>query len=129
MLLDSRVCGSSKLPSLNVPSRGDRFEPPWNAKWRGPARCEWASAKVGGWWAVAESRRCTMEPVGILLATFRHASSTILRKIGLSSLAAGGHELTPYFDQAYGCQMLQWQRDGSYRRRLVASLRSRRTYF
>jgi hypothetical protein len=77
--------------------------------------------EVGGW-AVAEGRRRTIEPVGILLATygllellgsclgvamatFRHASSTILRKIGLASLAAGGVELTPYFDPSYGCHM------------------------
>ena len=77
--------------------------------------------EVGGW-AVAESHRRTMEPVGILLATygllellggcvgvamatFRHASSTILRKIGLSSLAADGVELAPYFDPNYGCDM------------------------
>jgi hypothetical protein len=77
--------------------------------------------EVGGW-AVEESHRRTLEPVGILLATygllellggcvgvatatFRHASSTILRKIGLSSLGAGGVELEPYFDPSYGCQM------------------------
>jgi hypothetical protein len=77
--------------------------------------------EVGGW-AVAESHRRTLEPVGILLATygllellggclgvatatFRHSSSTILRKIGLSSLLAQGEELKPYFDPAYGCQM------------------------
>ncbi len=77
--------------------------------------------EVGGW-AVAASHRRTLEPVGILLATygllellggcvgvatatFRHASSTILRKIGLSSLVAEGIELEPYFDPSYGCQM------------------------
>jgi hypothetical protein len=77
--------------------------------------------EVGGW-AVAESHRRTLEPVGILLATYgllellggcigvatatcRHASSSILRKIGLSSLICDGVELTPYFDSAYGCQM------------------------
>jgi hypothetical protein len=77
--------------------------------------------EVGGW-AVAESHRRTLESVGILLATygllellggclgvatatFRHASSTILRKIGLSSLAVGGVELEPYFDPYYACQM------------------------
>jgi hypothetical protein len=77
--------------------------------------------EVGGW-AVAESHRRTMEPVGIPLATygllellggcvgvamatFRHASFTILRKIGLSSLAADGMELTSYFDRSHGCEM------------------------
>jgi hypothetical protein len=77
--------------------------------------------EVGGW-AVAESHRRTLEPVGILLptygllellggclgvatATFRHASSTILRKIGLASLVAGGVDLKPYFDPHYGCHM------------------------
>jgi len=77
--------------------------------------------EVGGW-AVAEAHRCTMEPLRIILATygllrllggalgvatatFRHSSAPILRRIGLSSLVAGGHELPPYFDPNYGCQM------------------------
>ena len=77
--------------------------------------------EVGGW-AVAESHRWTMEPLRIILATygllqlrggcagvatatFRHGSATILRRIGLSSLADDGAELPPYYDPQYGCQM------------------------
>jgi hypothetical protein len=77
--------------------------------------------EVGGW-AVAEAHRCTVEPlrvilatygllrllggaIGVATATFRHGSAPILRRIGLTSLAAGGRELPPYFDPHYGCQM------------------------
>jgi hypothetical protein len=103
------------------PEQGSRFQ---NAVEREMARARqmrMGFGEVGGW-AVAETHRRTLEPVGILLATygllellggcigvatatFRHASSAILRKIGLSSLAAEGVELTPYFDPSYGCQM------------------------
>ena len=77
--------------------------------------------EVGGW-AVAEDRRCTLEPLRIILATygllellggctgvatatFRHCSATILRRIGLASLCADGVALPPYFDPHYGCEM------------------------
>jgi hypothetical protein len=86
--------------------------------------------EVGGW-AVAEGRRLTLEAIGILLATygllellggcmgvatatFRHSSATILRKIGLSSLDAGGVELQPYFDPSYGCEMEVLQFDSRF---------------
>lgn len=77
--------------------------------------------EVGGW-AVAESHRWTVEPLRIILATygllellggcsgvatatFRHSSAMILRRIGLSSIVAGGAEVPPYYDPAYRCQM------------------------
>jgi hypothetical protein len=77
--------------------------------------------EVGGW-AVAEEHRGTLEPLRIILAaygllellggcsgvataTFRHGSAPILRRIGLSSLAAAGRELPPYFDPTYACEM------------------------
>jgi len=77
--------------------------------------------EVGGW-AVAEAHRWTVEPLrvvlatygllqlrggcaGVATATFRHGSSAILRRIGLSSLDYGGMELPPYFDHRYGCEM------------------------
>jgi hypothetical protein len=77
--------------------------------------------EMGGW-AVAEERRLTPEPLRLVLATcallqalggcagvatasFRHHSSTILRRIGLTSLLANGVELPPYYDPAYRCQM------------------------
>jgi hypothetical protein len=77
--------------------------------------------EVGGW-AVAEDRRGTREPLRIVLATyglleilggctgvatatFRHHSTSMLRRIGLTSLCIDGVELPPYFDPNYGCQM------------------------
>ena len=76
---------------------------------------------VGGWAAAADHRR-TLEPVAIILAmygllellggclgvataTFRHHSSTMLRKIGLNPLNWSGDALPPYYDPKYGCQM------------------------
>jgi hypothetical protein len=83
--------------------------------------------EVGGW-AVAEEHRWTTEPLRIILATygllellgscagvatatFRHSSSRILRKIGLTALTVGGEELPPYQDNQYGCQMQALQFD------------------
>lgn len=77
--------------------------------------------EVGGW-AVSEDHRWTMEPLRIILATygllellggctgvatatFRHSSAAILRRIGLSSIAAGGEEIPPYYDPNYRCEM------------------------
>lgn len=77
--------------------------------------------EVGGW-AVAEDRRGTIEALRIILATcglleilggctgvatatFRHQSTTILRRLGLTPLCIDGVELPPYFDESYGCQM------------------------
>jgi hypothetical protein len=39
------------------------------------------------------------------MATFRHSSAMILRRIGLTSMMADGQELPPYFDPHYNCQM------------------------
>ena len=106
---------------VQCPEQGGRFRSAVEWEMARARQMRMGFGEVGGW-AVAETHRRTLEPVGILLATygllellggcigvatatFRHASSAILRKIGLSSLAAGGTELTPYFDPAYGCQM------------------------
>jgi hypothetical protein len=76
---------------------------------------------VGGW-AVSKEHRRTMEPTGIVLATYallellggcvgiatatqRHHAAGILRKIGLSPLSWRGVELSSYFDPKYGCEM------------------------
>jgi hypothetical protein len=105
----------------SCPEQGNRFRNAVEREMIRARQMRLGFGEVGGW-AVAETHRRTMEPVGILLATygllellggcigvatatFRHASSTILRKIGLSSLAAGGVELAPYYDPSYGCQM------------------------
>jgi len=77
--------------------------------------------EVGGW-AVSPDRRGSLEALRIILATygllellggctgvatatFRHHSSTILRRIGLTSLCLDGVPLPPYFDPHYGCEM------------------------
>jgi hypothetical protein len=112
------------------PEQGHRFRSAVEREMVRARQMRMGFGEVGGW-AVAESHRRTMEPVGILLATygllellggclgvatatFRHASSTILRKIGLASLAAGGVELTPYFDPSYGCHMEVLQFDSRF---------------
>jgi hypothetical protein len=78
-------------------------------------------AEVGGW-AVSEQGRCTSEGLvlalagyslgricggclGITTATVRHCSSSILRRLGGSPLAAGGTPVPSYFDPRYGCEM------------------------
>jgi hypothetical protein len=78
-------------------------------------------AEVGGW-AVSERSRCTSEGLvlalagyslgricggclGITTATVRHCSSSILRRLGGSPLAADGAPVPSYFDSRYGCEM------------------------
>lgn len=80
-----------------------------------------AIAEVGGW-ALAEELRHTREALRIALAsyalahalgeclgigtaTWRHASSSILRRIGGRPLQVAGIELPAYFDSSYACQM------------------------
>ena len=78
-------------------------------------------AEVGGW-AVAEDYRWTPEALriilaayslgellggrcGVAMATFRHSSAMILRRIGLTAMMADDQELPPYYDPHYHCQM------------------------
>ena len=78
-------------------------------------------AEVGGW-AVSEQSRCTSEGLvlalagyslgricggclGITTATVRHCSSSILRRLGGSPLAADGAPVPSYYDPRYGCEM------------------------
>ncbi len=78
-------------------------------------------AEVGGW-AVSERSRCTSEGLvlalagyslgricgdclGITTATVRHCSSSILRRLGGSPLAADGAPVPSYYDPRYGCEM------------------------
>lgn len=80
-----------------------------------------AYAEVGGW-AVAPEGRCTSEglllalgayslgrllggALGMTTATVRHASSSILRRLGGSSLEVDNTIIPPYFDSNYGCMM------------------------
>jgi len=86
--------------------------------------------EVGGW-AVAESRRCTTDPlkmvlaacalfrllggcIGLATATVRHGSAAILRRIGLMPLTVVGAEVPPYFDPQYGCEMEALRYDSDY---------------
>jgi hypothetical protein len=43
--------------------------------------------------------------LGITTATVRHSSSTILRRLGGSHLAAAGQTVPAYFDPRYNCEM------------------------
>jgi hypothetical protein len=78
-------------------------------------------AEVGGW-AVAKESRCTAEglllalaayslgrafggSLGLTTATVRHSSSTILRRLGGSSLQSGDVVIPSYFDPNYQCEM------------------------
>lgn len=51
--------------------------------------------------------------IGITAATTRHSSSSILRRIGGQSLAAGGAELPSYYDPNYRCEMSVLRFDSS----------------
>lgn len=104
-----------------------------DAEWREPLskavdselararRNDMTYAEVGGW-AVTKESRCTSEglllaltayslgrmlggALGITTATVRHSSSTILRRIGGSSLEADGEAIPSYYDPKYGCEM------------------------
>lgn len=78
-------------------------------------------AEVGGW-AVAEKSRCTSEglvlalagyslgrvlggALGVTMATVRHCSSSILRRLGGSALNVGDHIIPSYYDPRYKCDM------------------------
>lgn len=78
-------------------------------------------AELGGW-AIASESRCTSEGLLLALATYslsrilggalgmtnatvRHASATILKRLGGSPLEADGITIPPYFDPRYGCEM------------------------
>lgn len=101
----------------------------WGAAFRKAVEAELQQARqrnvsyveVGGW-AIAPERRCTMEAartalatyslsrilggcLGITTATVRHASSTLLRRIGGSPLHTDGGELPSYYDPQYTCAM------------------------
>ncbi|MDR3702204.1 MAG: hypothetical protein P4L56_21335 [Candidatus Sulfopaludibacter sp.] len=88
----------------------------------GVARLRQVSYVEVGGWAVAPEYRFSTEALrtalatyalarnlggclGITTATVRHASSSILRKIGGSSLQWDGKELPAYYDPQYRCEM------------------------
>ncbi len=78
-------------------------------------------AEIGGW-AVAPEHRCKSEglllalaayslgraaggALGLTTATVRHASSTILRRIGGSQLMSNDGPVPSYYDPRYKCEM------------------------
>ncbi len=78
-------------------------------------------AEVGGW-AVAPEHRCKSEglllalaayslgrisggALGLTTATVRHASSTILQRLGGSHLTSADGPVPAYFDPRYNCEM------------------------
>jgi len=78
-------------------------------------------AELGGWALLEENRhrgaalRISLNVYGLMkllggalattTATFRHRSSTILRKMGGYGLLNGGEELPSYYDPQYECEM------------------------
>jgi len=111
-----RHAALTECPKLGRPFRGAVEEGMRRAR-----RMRMGFGEVGGW-AVSEDHRWTIEPLRIILATygllellggcagvatatFRHSSAMILRRIGLSSIEAGGEEIPPYYDPHYHCQM------------------------
>jgi hypothetical protein len=87
-------------------------------------------SELGGW-AVAPSRRNTGEglvlalaayslgrafggALGLTTATVRHASSTILRRLGGASLEADGTVVPSYYDSRYRCEMELLRFDSRY---------------
>ena len=112
------------------PTLGGRFREAVEQGMEEARRMKLGFGEMGGW-AVAEAFRWTAEPLRIILATcgllnlmggsagvatatFRHSSSTILRRIGLSSILADGRELPPYFDPKYRCKIEVLQFDSRY---------------
>jgi len=103
--------------------------PTWGAKLRKAVESEVAAASrqnllfgdVGGW-AIAPSRRCTLEPLrvilagyslmqilggvlGIATATCKHGSAGILRRLGLRPLHSDGETIPSYYDPHYNSEM------------------------
>ena len=103
--------------------------PIWGARFRSAVetglhqarRRNVAFVEVGGW-AIEPQRRNTTEALHIALATYslaralggcigittattRHCSSSILRRLGGSSLVSMGDELPPYYDPQFQCEM------------------------
>jgi hypothetical protein len=114
----------------SCPKMGRHFRSAVETEMARARRMRIGFGEVGGW-AVAESYRATLEPLRIILATyallqlrggcagvatatFRHSSSSILRRIGLNSLCYDGAELAPYYDPAYQCQMEVLQFDSRF---------------
>jgi len=90
----------------------------------------YAYVEMGGWVVAKELRRSIEAArmvatayalarflggaLGITTATTKHASSSILRRLGGSSLSALGTDLPAYFDPQYQCEMEILRFDSSH---------------
>jgi len=120
---------SASIDSLRVRSCPLATQDEWRGRFRGAIQAELTRARqlgmryaeVGGW-AVAPQHRCKSEglllalaayslgriaggALGLTTATVRHASSTILRRIGGSHLMSDSGPVPAYFDSRYNCEM------------------------
>jgi predicted GNAT family N-acyltransferase len=103
------------------PYWGQRVRQAVEADLRRARACNQSYVEIGGW-ALAEEWRGTKAALEILvasyalahlwggciascMATVRHCSSSILRRIGGTSLQIGGETVPPYQDPHYGCLM------------------------
>ena len=120
---------SASYRDLSVRNSALARSPEWGQKLRAAIESEmevarfrdFGYAEVGGW-AIAEERRGTLEALKVALATYslaeilggtiglttatvRHGSSSILRRMGGSSIQWDGALLPPYYDPQYKCVM------------------------
>ena len=120
---------TARFEQLRVYHNPLRTAPEWGATLERAVGTELARARrdrlqyaeVGGW-AVAEQSRCTSEglllalaayslgrimggALGLTTATVRHASATILKRLGGAPLGVDGVALPAYYDPRYDCQM------------------------
>lgn len=108
-------------PLAHADDHADRFHAAIESELARARRENLGYAEVGGW-AVARESRCTSEglllalaayslgrmaggALGLTTATVRHASSSILRRLGGSHLEASGNTVPSYFDPRYQCEM------------------------
>jgi hypothetical protein len=121
--------GASRFDELCISHSALARCPNWGERFRRAVECELEKARlknvtfgeVGGW-ALAEDRRCTVDPlrmvlaacglfrlmrgcIGLATATVRHGSAAILRRLGLTPLGADGIAIPAYYDPLYGCHM------------------------
>ncbi len=117
------------VDSLRVRSCPLGAQDGWRGRFRSAIESEIARARrlgmryaeVGGW-AVAAHHRCKSEglllalaayslgrisggALGLTTATVRHASSSILRRIGGAHLMSQDGPVPPYYNPRYGCEM------------------------
>jgi hypothetical protein len=125
-LCHENTVGFSRLGVAHTPLTAEKDRQP---KLECAVETELARARRSGYkyvemggWAITEQLRCSTEAVrmvvtiyalarmmggalGISTVTTRHASSSILRRLGGSPLTHAGEEVSTYFDPNYGCQM------------------------